>query len=505
MNLTIILLYLTAAVFGGYILVYKIRRRKFEVLGEMIPGHPAYPLVGNSLLFAGVRSSVDLWYVGMKTLKQLCDTYGTLFRVWLGPMLVVCITDLDDMNTLLSSPHASTKHWWYVRLLNVMSHGIFGMNGKDWQELKKPFLRYFPIKEIESYSGIFESKAVQLASKFDKKVGAGVFNVHHVVKFFPLDVVCATHLGVHTDEMEENKHDFHHHLERSLEIAFTRALRPEYLLDGIYKLTNMGRENVKADHQVTGISRWIIQERMKILESRGIDLKSDFEEEFYTDSIIKKGMRENWTLHHMALGITDVIVGGSDTTAIVLAYTLLCLAMHPEYQERAYQEQMEMFGESDRLPTFHEAQAMPYLGMCLKEALRLFGPVGIARELTADFQLGDYLLPEGSALFFIFYQVHRNPAYYCRPHEFYPDHFSAEQCSRRPKLSFFGFSQGTRGCPGSLYSNISGKIALSLLIRKFRFSSPIKFSDMKFKYSLMVENVDGYPLEIHRRNYREAA
>lgn len=46
--------------------------------------------------------------------------------------------------------------------------------------------------------------------------------------------------------------------------------------------------------------------------------------------------------------------------------------------------------------------------------------------------------------------LHREPALYSHPDEFWPEHFSDEELERRPKNVFFGFGEGPRYCPGQL-------------------------------------------------------
>ncbi|BES95454.1 cytochrome P450 [Nesidiocoris tenuis] len=479
---------------------YKIKRRKLETLGNIIPGPKPLPLLGNILTFVHIKNAKDLWDILMVELKKCQTEYGNIFRYWIGPVLIVFVCDVEDMTTLLNSQHASMKHWWYVRVLNFMSHGAFGLNGKVWHGFRKAMVRFFPLKSIQSYVEVFVSKSEQLMSIVETKVGAGVVNVHELIKYYSLDNISITHLGAEDmNEMEENRHDFFHHLEQALDMTFRRVVKPQYIIDSIFHMSPAGKELRRTEKNLTSVSRRIVQNRLDVLSVRGVDLNDDFEEECYTDYIIKKGIKDGATMQKMALMLTDLVVAGSDTTGIAMAYTILCLAMYPEYQEKAYQEQLDIFGDSDRPPTFKEAMGMPYLSMCYKEAIRLHGVIGIARSITGDVEVGGYTVPEGAAIYLLFYVLHRDPRFYCRPNEFYPDHFLPEAVSRRPKNSYIVFSHGSRNCPGAFYSQISAKILLSQLIRKFRFTSPLKYSDLRFRFSLMLENVDGYPVEIHSR------
>lgn len=53
---------------------------------------------------------------------------------------------------------------------------------------------------------------------------------------------------------------------------------------------------------------------------------------------------------------------------------------------------------------------LPYLSMCIKEALRLHSPVPfIQRQLTQDTDLDGFLAPKGMLVNIIVYNIHHNP------------------------------------------------------------------------------------------------
>jgi cytochrome P450 family 4 len=59
-------------------------------------------------------------------------------------------------------------------------------------------------------------------------------------------------------------------------------------------------------------------------------------------------------------------------------------------QEKVLKEQQEIFGDSQRLPTYREIQQMKYLEMVIKETLRLYPTVPLfGRKLKKDFDVGE--------------------------------------------------------------------------------------------------------------------
>lgn len=80
---------------------------------------------------------------------------------------------------------------------------------------------------------------------------------------------------------------------------------------------------------------------------------------------------------------------GHDTTSSAMTSVLLCLANHPEVQERAYKEVFSIFPEEDKAANYEDLQNMKYLEMVIKEAMRLFPPVpAFTRNVDEDFEFG---------------------------------------------------------------------------------------------------------------------
>lgn len=68
---------------------------------------------------------------------------------------------------------------------------------------------------------------------------------------------------------------------------------------------------------------------------------------------------------------TLVFTGASyETTADVLANTLLLLAMNPDKQEILYNEIKSVLSSPDDYVTEEQIELMPYLGLVIKEGLR---------------------------------------------------------------------------------------------------------------------------------------
>lgn len=58
-------------------------------------------------------------------------------------------------------------------------------------------------------------------------------------------------------------------------------------------------------------------------------------------------------------------------------------------------------------------------------------------------------IPAGVSVMPILFVLHHDPAFWEKPNEFYPDHFSQINEQKRPKGVFVPFLNGPRHCPGN--------------------------------------------------------
>jgi len=69
------------------------------------------------------------------------------------------------------------------------------------------------------------------------------------------------------------------------------------------------------------------------------------------------------------------------------------------------------------------------------------------------------------------YGIHHDQEFYSTPFKFNPDHFSPEEKSKRPTLTYMPFGIGPRSCIAQKFGLVQGKSAISHLLYNFRVES----------------------------------
>ncbi len=172
-----------------------------------------------------------------------------------------------------------------------------------------------------------------------------------------------------------------------------------------------------------------------------------------------------------------LFAAGHETSSNGLAWTLYLLSKHPEVLEKLRQEVENVLGGST--PTFEDLRKMTFTLQVIQEGMRLYPPAfAVGREPLQDDEILGEKIPAGSVIFISIAAMHRDPQYWERPHEFYPDHFLPEIEKERPRLAYMPFGAGPRMCIGNHFALMEMQLLLAMLVRHYDF-----------------EPVEGHPVE----------
>jgi len=158
------------------------------------------------------------------------------------------------------------------------------------------------------------------------------------------------------------------------------------------------------------------------------------------------------------------LVGGFDTTAYSLAWTLLELAKNEKEQEYLRSELLKCTTSKDEL---YNCKALKNV---IREGQRLHNTaaLGSARQTGKDFSYGDCIIPKGSIIDCPFFAIHRDNDVFEQADEFMPQRW--QNPSEDMLRSMLGFSAGKRNCQGQLVANVELVVILAELCSKYKFT-----------------------------------
>ncbi|TYG36973.1 hypothetical protein ES288_D13G105400v1 [Gossypium darwinii] len=163
---------------------------------------------------------------------------------------------------------------------------------------------------------------------------------------------------------------------------------------------------------------------------------------------------------------------GQEPINFLLSWTVLLLAIHTDWQEKAREEVIELFGHQNPHPD--DLSKLNIVTMIINEALRLYPPaVGFPRKCDSELRLGKFILPANIHLFISNLVAHHDPGIWGDDaHLFNPERFSGgvAKATSNNVAAYFPFGFGPRTCVGFNFATMGAKIVLMMILQRYRFT-----------------------------------
>ncbi|CAI0456080.1 unnamed protein product [Linum tenue] len=170
-----------------------------------------------------------------------------------------------------------------------------------------------------------------------------------------------------------------------------------------------------------------------------------------------------------------MILGGSDTSAVTVEWTMSELIKHPRVMEKVQKEVKEMF-DGKRTVDEADLDELHYLDMVIKESLRLHPPAPLIapRECRETTVINGYHIPAKTRIIVNAWAMKRDPRHWNEPTEFYPERFFDTSIDYNGQnFKFIPFGAGRRIYPGIPLIVTSCVTILMVLMRRPKPDAPL--------------------------------
>ncbi|KAK1419753.1 hypothetical protein QVD17_29060 [Tagetes erecta] len=398
-------------------------------------------------------------------------THGKNCFTWVGttPLLHVCEPSM--VRELLANYTKFQKVRGGNPLLKLLVRGLLDAEGEQWVKHRKIIKPAFQLEKLKNMVPAFFVCCTELIEKLETTVNnesSCEVDVWPYLQTFTSEVISRTAFG---SSFEEGRKIFE--LQREQSMLIGKALNSFYIPGSRFLPTKNNKRMKEIYHQVRASIKSIIDKRLVAMESGeaghddllGILLDSNNEE-------IKQHGNSSF-----GLSIDEVIeecklfyFAGQETTANMLVWTLILLGQHTEWQTRAREEVLHVFG--DKKPDIDGLNHLKVISMIFNEVLRLYTSIVVSRRLIhEETKLGNFTLPAG-----IFVQLntlilhHDKETWGEDVNEFKPERFS-EGISKATKgqAVYLPFGGGPRICVGQNFALLEAKMALAMILKQFSF------------------------------------
>lgn len=350
-------------------------------------------------------------------------------------------------------PKSDMLHELLKPLLGV---SIFTTNGEVWKKQRELLRPSFEMTRISKVFDLMSSAAADMMDRFRKYPDGSIVEVDEHMTFVTADVIFRTIMSSKLDEIK-GKEILHAFVTFQEETART-AIRKFFCLPDW--LSNILGENKRM--KAGAIIRKSLSD---IIKPRYDSYKNDNYSDILSSLLhtVDASSGERFSFEEILDQVSMLFLAGHETTASSLTWTLYCLSLDQDAQQKAYNEIISI--NKDGKFSISDIKEMKYLTNVFKEALRLYPPVGFfARQSKGEAKIRDKVLQKGSGVVVAPWLIHRHDDFWEAPHEFRPDRHN----ENIPKEKYMPFGLGERICIGQGFAMQEAIIILANILREFK-------------------------------------
>jgi cytochrome P450 len=444
-------------------------------------------------LFA--KRSSDEYY--SEVLAPALKHRGIASMQWLGRWIIVVsnrqIASQIFRDTSLFEKTKSDFPGLFAKFVGPSN--ILKNNGEEWKKHRKPANPIFHQKfSPEVFVTCIEAALDSLSDRVTKNQDEPV-KVDDLMSYMTLDVLGKGIFSVDFEAIKCEGSSRYYYLYSSI---MNEVSNPLYFLIPYlnrYPMGNMAKA-YKNLEEFNGFIQSLIDQRRKDMNEHKFDNSKDLLSTLLRETA--KNHEDPLTDEELVHNLNVFFVAGHDTTANTLSCGMYYLAKNRHVQDKLRKEiydtlQIQTGTEKVVIPTAGQIKQMDYLGLFIKEVMRLNPPISqIFRTITEDYPLPDdnIVLPKGTTVNLSIYSAHHDPKTYQNPEKFDPERFLNGKYDTDVYMPFGG---GSRMCIGFNFSLMEQKTYLIMLLQRFDIhikSNNPDFDKLRIKGMGMIKPTD---------------
>ncbi|KAB2088414.1 hypothetical protein ES319_A04G173800v1 [Gossypium barbadense] len=366
------------------------------------------------------------------------NTYGNIYLTWEGNQAQLVISEPEIIKEILKSNDGSfpKRKDDSSFIYKILGDGLVATEGAKWVRQRKLANHAFHGESLKNMNPAVIASVETMLEKWKGREGEEM-EVFEEFRLLTAEVISRTAFG--SNYLEGKK-------------IFEMLTRLSILVINNYYKT-----------KIPGIS---------MIWKTADEIESEKLAKGIHDRVMEMVKRREKNVSKNRFSVEDLVdecktfyFAGQETTNSLLAWTVLVLAIHTEWQEKTRREVFEAFG--DRNPNSEGISKLKIMNMVINETLRLYSPVSaVIRKVGKEAQLGRLVLPANMEVMIPIMALHHDPQLWG------DDRFTEgiASATKYNSAAFIPFSMGPRSCVGMSFATTETKIALSMILQRYAFT-----------------------------------
>jgi cytochrome P450 len=422
--------------------------------------HPGgWPILGQLPGFDPARTHL--------VLEDWAQHLGTPYRFSMGPGFQAAVFDDPDVIHTISRqrPEAFTRGG---RLRPVMAEmgfdGVFSAEGDAWVTQRRLVMGALNASHLPGWLPSLTAITGRLEQRWQAAAARGQpVEMTDDLKRYTVDVTSRLAFGRDPMTLSGEGPD---RIQTHLELIFPAIMRRVMTPFSYWHWVRLPADR-RLDRAVAAVQA---HARACIGAARA-DLDLDAPPRHALDAMLLNQQALGLTEADILANVVTLLLGGEDTTAHALCWTMFYLAQDPDLQDRMAAQARAILGGADAVDAKGLATLDAFEHLAL-EAIRLRPVVPFnVFEPVADTVVGGVVLPARTKVFTLARPAMRDPARFADPLAYRPGRWApdAPQGSIQ-RRAYLPFGAGARVCPGRALATAEMRLVLAMTLRRFRLS-----------------------------------
>ncbi|XP_061635229.1 sterol 26-hydroxylase, mitochondrial isoform X1 [Phyllopteryx taeniolatus] len=434
------------------------------------------PTLSTTLFWLFVKGYADKSHLLQCVQKSL---YGPIWRSKFGPLDLVNVASPDLIAQVIHQEgrypvRAELPHWKEYRDLRGQAYGLHVDKGQEWYRIRSALNpKMLKLQEVSAYAPIIHQVVEDLLQRIEflrscSPDRASVLDVTAELYKFGFEgissILFETRLGCLQENIPQDTARFIAAVNDMLTLSEIVVICPRWT----YRILPFWKRFVQAWDDLYDTAQRLIDIRLADIQTQ--TARGELTEGLYLTYLLSC---KKITQSEIYISVTELLLGGVDTTSNTLSWALYHLARDPRAQDRLYNE-VNAVCANRRKPGMDDLKGMPYLKAVIKETLRLYPVVPGNGRFIAENEviLDNYWFPKKTQFHLCHYAVSRDQTQFPFADAFMPERWlRTERVTpgffQHHPYSFIPFGVGVRGCVGKRVAEMEMYFALCRLMQHY--------------------------------------